>query len=94
MPPYQARYFQNVASLRPPLRQSTLIGMPASACLMNRMIGSPVYLLFRMSVILHSDGLTEIYAAMNRPEFELPPKLGYCAPADRAVFFSRYSTGL
>ena len=36
-----------------PLRHSSLIGIPASACLRKPMICSSLYLLFFMSVILH-----------------------------------------
>lgn len=36
---------------KPPLRHSSLMGNPVSACLMKLMICSSVYLLFLMSVI-------------------------------------------
>jgi hypothetical protein len=50
-----------VASLKPPLRHSSLIGMPASACLRKPMICSSVNLLFFMSVILLLvDGLPKL----------------------------------
>jgi hypothetical protein len=44
------------------LRQTSLIGIPASACLRKPMICSSVNLLFFMSVILLVDGLHELYA--------------------------------
>ena len=50
-------HLQNVASLKPPRLQSSLTGMPASACLRKPMICSSVNLLFFMSVILLVDGL-------------------------------------
>jgi hypothetical protein len=47
-------------AVKQPLRQTSLIGIQASACLRNPMICSSVNLLF-MSVILLVDGLHELY---------------------------------
>jgi hypothetical protein len=48
-------------AVKQPLRQTSLIGIQASACLRNPMICSSVNLLFFMSVILLVDGLHEFY---------------------------------
>jgi hypothetical protein len=57
----------------PPLRHSSLIGTPASACLMNPMICSSVNLLFFVSVIRLVDGLPEtlVRLAGSRSVFQL-----------------------
>jgi hypothetical protein len=44
----------------PPLRQISLMGIPASACLMNPVICYSLNLLSFVSVILHGDGLARI----------------------------------
>ena len=62
MPPNLARHLEDVASLNPPVRQTSLTGMPASAYLRMPTICSAVNLLFFMSVILLGGGLHQLYA--------------------------------
>ena len=57
MPPYLKRYLQNDASLKPCLRPTYLIGMPASASRRKPMICFSLNLLVLMSIILRVDGL-------------------------------------
>ena len=59
---YSARHLQNVASLKPSLRLSALMPIPAVAWFRKPLISCSLYFLVLMAVIFRKDGLTLVLA--------------------------------